>query len=343
MHVRYGDRRRLAAPDTWLRRRHGGFPFPRDAAGTSGAGKCKLRGWLQYEGCDAAQITRDALYAIPDGASRPATKDYVDVTSQAAWRLQADGITLVATHRVLQDVAHDLLQSWGEAGALARPVVLHVGAHRSERLADQGNALQIGIQTEQMHDEAGQKLWKAFGKARLSRMVQHFDLILDLSGANAPAYDALPPQERAKVRFGPWIFPSDPPPARPPGRGLLFVGAPNERRSRALEALGDRVVRMPDGTFGPAVARALEEAGGLLNLHYEDGVYSEYPRLLKAVLAGRAVWSERLAAPLVEGVHYFAPGERPDAGRIAAVQGAMAGLLCSRFALRSFVGKEIGA
>lgn len=261
----------------------------------------------------------------------------------APWRMEADGLTLVATHPVLQDVAHDLLRSWGAAGALARPVVLHVGAHRSERLPDLEGALQIGIQTEQMYDEGGHKLWKAFGKARLSRMVQQFDIVLDLSGANAPAYDLLPPEERAKIRFGPWIFPTDPPPPRVPGHGLLFVGAVNDRRALALAALGDLAVRVPDGTFGPAVAAALEEAGGLLNLHYEDGVYSEYPRLLKAVLAGRAVWSERLAAPLVEGVHYFALDARPDTGRIAAVQGAMAELLCSQFALRSFVQKEIGA
>ncbi|MCZ8153897.1 MAG: hypothetical protein O9292_16075 [Rhodobacteraceae bacterium] len=263
------------------------------------------------------------------------------MTSDGVWSIEDEGLTLVATHRVLRDVARDIMAAFAGGGPLARPVVLHVGAHRSQRLADRPGALQIGLQTEQMLDEAGNRLWKAFQPGRIVQMLAQYDLLLDLSEANAPAYGFLDAAQRRRVRFGPFLFPAAPPAPRGPGEGLLFVGAMNERRADRLAALGARVVTLPDRTFGPAVAEALERCEGLLNLHFQDAVYSEYPRLLKAVLAGRAVWSEPLAAPLVEGVHYFAPTARPAAAEVAAVQRAMAELFATRFALRSFLRDEI--
>lgn len=251
--------------------------------------------------------------------------------------LAADGITLVATHQVLADVARDLVRAWGQGPAPMRPVVLHVGAHRSRRLPGHPEALQIGVQTEQMWDQAGRPLWKRLNDQRLARMVQDFDLLLDLSEANVPAYSAFCPAERAKIRFGAHIFPQLPPPPRRSGDGLLFVGALNARRRAVLDRLGAQAALAPAGTFGPELDFALDRAAGLLNLHFEDGVYSEYPRILKAVLAGRALWSEPLAAPLVEDQHYFSLDARPEAARVIEVQQAMAQLLCSRFSLRAFV------
>ena len=275
------------------------------------------------------------------GAERQSSGGLGVMASDEVWKVEGEGLTLVATHRVLRDVANDIMAAFAGGRPLDRPVVLHVGAHRSARVADRPEALQIGLQTEQMLDQAGNRLWKAFLPRRIAQMVGEYDLLLDLSEANAPAYGFLDEELRRKLRFGPHIFPAIPPAPRPPGEGLLFVGALNERRAAWLAALGDRGVTLPDKTFGAGVVAALERCEGLLNLHFQDGVYSEYPRLLKAVLAGRAVWSEPLAAPLVEGEHYFAPTARPDAAAITAVQQAMAEVFATRFALRSFLRAEI--
>ena len=51
-----------------------------------------------------------------------------------------------------------------------------------------------------------------------------------------------------------------------------------------------------------------------MNIHFQQGVYSEYPRFLKACLAGKPFISEPMGDPLVEGVHYLPLDEFPTAG-----------------------------
>lgn len=69
---------------------------------------------------------------------------------------------------------------------------------------------------------------------------------------------------------------------------------------------------LPVGTFGAALQAQIAGCGGIVNLHFSDGVYTEYPRLLTAALMGKAIWSELLAPPLLCGQHYFALTDRPN-------------------------------
>jgi hypothetical protein len=263
------------------------------------------------------------------------------MSSESIKVLQAGNISVTGNHVVLEDLARDLVRSLDGCPEISKPVIIHVGAHRSRRLIDQTKAIQIGIQTEQMCDTSGRPLWKLFSRQRLSRMIKEFDVILDLSFDNAPAYDSLPDTGVSKLRFGPNIFPLRPPATRPPGKGLLFVGAMNERRRDSLRLLGTRAVQVPPGTFGRDLDRAIEQAEGLLNLHYFEGVYTEYPRILKAVLSGRALWSEPLASPMREGTHYFAPTSQPSLQEVIAAQSSMSQLLCGHYSLWSFIQQEL--
>ncbi len=251
--------------------------------------------------------------------------------------LRAGSVQFVACHSVLADFARDLARALGAAPEVRRPVVIHVGAHLSSRLPGHEDALQIGLQTEQILDATGKEMWFSFDSRRIEGLVSEFDLVLDLSIHNAPAYRSLPVSDRARVKFGPHIFPDHPLPTLEPGQRLLFAGAVNSRRRSALDDLGSRARVLEDGTFGEAADLALIAAEGMLNLHFVDGVYTEYPRLLKTVLAGRALWSEPLAEPFVEGLHYFAPTARPERAVHDRVQQAMAGMLSERYSLRRFL------
>lgn len=247
------------------------------------------------------------------------------------------GVRFFAGHPVLADVARDLVHSLGEDGP--GPVDVHVGVHRNKAVDRTADTPLVGLQTEQIIDTEGRPMWKAVPPERIAEIVDRFDVILDLSDANAPAYDFLPGAARQKVRFGPHIFPQTPPGYRPRGQGLVFVGNVNRRRADLLENIGAdaAVTIVPGRTFGRALSPPIRQSAGVLNLHFQDGVYTEYPRLLKTVLHGKPLFSERLAPPLVAGLHYFAPTDRPTPDQAEAGFDALTRLLCGRYSLAAFL------
>lgn len=251
----------------------------------------------------------------------------------------ASAISFVSSHPVLEDFAVDLAKSLGTWDGPAAEV--HVGAHRVRRLEPAAVA-RIGLQTEQLLDDHAAPLWKAFSQDRIERIVTRFDAVLDLSPANRPAYAFLPAPLRAKVSFGPHIFPQTPPAFHAGGSRLLFVGAPSARRTAALAGLTPPATVAPEGTFGAALGALIDRSAGLANIHFHPGVYTEYPRLLKAVLHGKAVFSDPLAAPLRMGEHYLPLTADPGAPERAAVYNRMANLLCGTFAFAPFLKDLLG-
>jgi len=229
-------------------------------------------------------------------------------------------VVLCAHHPILRDLAATLAGA-GFNLPRGRAIEVLVGAHDFARGRAPGR-LRIALQTEQLADARGSPLWAARLGRELGGMLGRCDAVIDLSPFNAPAYDRLPAADRARVVFGPFIFP-DHAPAFDPGTGpeLVFFGAINPRRAAALERIAARrpVRVLPPGTFGAALMAALAPAAGVLNLHYAEGTYTEAPRLLTALLAGKPVYSEPLAPPLEVGRHYLAPDAAAcDATRAAA-------------------------
>lgn len=218
--------------------------------------------------------------------------------------LTVHGVDLYFTHDILRDVAEDLARTI--IRPLSRPVDVYVGVHEIDQ-PPKTDRFRIGIQTEQFFDANGKKMWYVPRQRFIRRYVTFFDHLLELSHSNRSVYDPLPPELRAKVRFGPHIFPEAP--VEPDFRATppLFFGSINDRRNGVLRRLTlHRPVGVaPRWTFGANLEPMIAAHGAVLNLHYVDGLYSEYPRLLKAYLRGKPLMSEPLAAPLVAGRHYF--------------------------------------
>lgn len=258
--------------------------------------------------------------------------------------LRIQDVTLVSPVPVLDDFAEDL------GATITKPVgvdiELHVGLHRPGRLKSfappDRQGLLVGIQTEHLFDAAGTPLWQGHLMGKIVRQVPKYDVVLDLSVANRKAYGALSDQARSHLHFGPHIFPERPPVmAAAPGCPPLFVGALNERRQNLLdrlEGVGISIARVPANTFRSSLRAALAKASSILNLHFAEGSYTEAPRILKAVLAGKPIVSEELAHPFVLGQHYL-PLDQANAGQAAltASYEKMVSLLSEQYSLAGFL------
>ncbi|WP_128515053.1 hypothetical protein [Tabrizicola thermarum] len=227
-------------------------------------------------------------------------------------------VDLYSGHRVLRDFGNDHARCI--TAPLSEPVDVYVGVHVIDRPIETGR-VRIGIQTEQYLDRQGQPMWRIPKERFRLRHATFYDVLLDFSADNAPAYDFLPEDLRAKVLFGPHIFPGAPitpdfQPAPP-----VFFGALNDRRRALLADLQTRrpVEVAPHGTFGRPLDALIAKQGAVLNLHFREGTYSEYPRFLKAYLRGKPVVSEPLAPPLQSDLHYFNLEAQLTAQEIAQV------------------------
>lgn len=221
-------------------------------------------------------------------------------------------VDLYSGHRVLRDFCRDLARCI--TAPLSEPVDVYAGVHVIDRPLDTGR-FRIGIQTEQYLDRQGQPMWRIPKQRFRLRHATFYDVLLDFSADNAPAYDFLPEDLRAKVLFGPHIFPDAPITPDYQNQPPVFFGALNDRRRALLADLQSKgpVEIAPHGTFGRPLDALIARQGAVLNLHFRDGRYSEYPRFLKAYLRGKPVISEPLAAPLQPDLHYFNIGTQPSA------------------------------
>jgi hypothetical protein len=233
-------------------------------------------------------------------------------------RMTVHGIDFYATHEVLRDVARDLSRTITRPPS--RPVDVYVGVHNISEPVKTGR-FRIGIQTEQFFDAHGKRMWRVPRERFIRRYALFYDRLLDLSASNMRLYDELPPELRSKVSFGPHIFPDTPvvPDFKP--TPPLFFGSINTRRNGVLRKL---LMHRPIGiaprwTFGADLDRLIAAHGSVLNLHFVEGFYSEYPRLLKAYLRGKPLLSEPLPAPLQAGKHYLDLKADPTKAATAAL------------------------
>lgn len=219
-------------------------------------------------------------------------------------KLSVYGVDFYTGHTVLRDCAKDFSR------ALERPLSakadVYVGVHVVDQPYETGR-FRVGIQTEQLLDRNGQVMWRNISTEALWRYANQYDLILDLSPDNEPSYQGLSPELRAKVFFGPHVFPNTPIELDYKLADPLFFGSLNARRRLLLaeqQALRPITVA-PKRTFGQDLDSMIKMHGSVFNLHFVDGEYSEYPRFLKAYLRGKPVVSEPMSEPLQSGVHYF--------------------------------------
>ena len=230
------------------------------------------------------------------------------------FRSKAKSIKFIAKHPVLAQFADDLRAAINPSLIVEQQTKIFVGIHKGLGVVNWFiPALKIGIQTEQLCAEDGALLWgakkrKAVRNIKLACLL--CDVILDLSPSNKEFYRRIGLLDKypQKFVFGPHVFPDTPPEFNSPSDGyFVFFGAiDGTRREKIVSSLPDEMVSVvPAGTYGEELSSIINDSQGVLNIHYGEGVYTEVPRLLSAYLHGKVLYSETLAHPFVEGVHYM--------------------------------------
>lgn len=170
------------------------------------------------------------------------------------------------------------------------------------------NRPRIGVQTEQLYDQLGDQMWRQITFQSLIKKFLYYDRIIDINPTNWRAYQNLPKFLKQRVIVGPYIFPSEPCEYKISQDGyVVFFGSLNERRQRIISELQRLlpVKVVPKNTYGVELDEHIGNATAILNIHYADGVYSEYPRILKAVLSGKVLISDELDSNLKANMHYI--------------------------------------
>ncbi|MBP0482945.1 hypothetical protein [Sagittula salina] len=239
---------------------------------------------------------------------------------------------------ILEQIARDMLDGIADEALCATPVDVVLGVHRYSQLPRHRGRPLIGIQTEHFLDATGARTDETLKPRYLASYLRQCDLLVDLSPYNRPYYPwATRLLAGQKLIFGPYLFPSRSV-AFDPGRTdeLLFVGALNDWRRKVLGSPGVPPVRVETDLYGGALSERIRQAAAMVNLHRRPGVYSEVPRLLSAVLAGKAVVSEPLAPPFVAGRHYVPLGAAQAADFRAAFE-AMRDEIAARYSFEELL------
>lgn len=223
--------------------------------------------------------------------------------------IKINRLVLLSNHPVLDQLARDIAAGVLPESLPLKDMVVCIGAHKRFPGLIKRSAFKICVQTEHILDANAQPLW--FKPKRWVRIVINLllcNLLLDLSPYNKKAYCWLPSSLRKKIIFGPKIFPSKTVKYTSGNGKFVFYGVLNNRRRQLLN--GNKTVTVLEkGIYGAELARNIAEASGVLNIHFASGIYTEYPRLLSAYLAGKPFISERLGHELEPGRHYLLLGE----------------------------------
>ena len=244
----------------------------------------------------------------------------------------------LSKHKVLDQLAEDLICGLDEKISFNRKIVVCCGIHNSYHLNQFRRGYKLGIQTEQFLNQEGQELWRY--DSFLPKVLKHlerFDKIIDINASNKPVYDRLPDHIKHKVTFGPHIFPAHPPPATTSTRPqAAFVGDSSGRRTSILATLESKqqAELIKSELYGKPLLKELSPYAAILNIHYDRGSYTEAPRLLLALKAGKAVISEPLSDEFTEGVHYLGLDKSPDQADLAATFRHFSAYVCNHFSFQ---------
>lgn len=217
---------------------------------------------------------------------------------------QVGDVRFYAKHQVLRELM--LLISQNEEFFVHRRINVFIGIHHWIADLMPKNAFNIGIQTEQFFDENGLKLWGSLPDSYLKAACLKFDVILDFTELNKLAYQNFDKYNR--VVFGPYIFPKNKISySNEKSSEICFVGALNNRREKIISALLTQYpIKIIENEFGEQLNQSVSQSAAILNIHFQNGIYTEWPRILLAYINGKVVISEDLGRPLIMGKHYCA-------------------------------------
>ena len=222
----------------------------------------------------------------------------------------------VSRHAILHELCQDICEGLvNESFSKQDLVWVFCGAHMSFSFLRYLPGAHLYIQTEQLTDLSGRTLWGAHKKKiskNIKKNIKNSTIFLDININNRSYYShlELEKQNKKKVVLGPHIFPRKRVPFASSAEGqLIFFGSLNKRRMSVLneiQNLTKRIVRViPEKTYGQSLKSEIKGSSGVINIHYDEGTYTEAPRILSVYLQGKPFISEDLAPPFVKNVHYI--------------------------------------
>jgi hypothetical protein len=171
----------------------------------------------------------------------------------------------------------------------------------------------IGIQTEQFFDEAKNKLWglkdaKKYNE-NINFAMNSCNLFLDLNVSNKPYYEEVIKCNRYlhKIHFGPYVFPSKKIDMTAYSLEYgVFIGGMSKRRYGVIKNLQKilKIEVVSDLHYKELDNEAIKYKF-IINTHFQDGIYTEVPRLLLAYVLGKPVISESLSSEFNSNEHYI--------------------------------------
>ncbi len=245
-------------------------------------------------------------------------------------------VTFLARNKTLDQLNADIISGLPETFSLRQPLTVYCGIHTNFQKHYFRHGCKLGIQTEQLADQHGCALWKASKvKPAIEASQVFFDQVLDLNRTNRSAYAV-----GAPLDFGPFIFPSCAPPFSMgvDPRSIFFGSVTGFRRPRILaEAQAAGQIRYyPEGLFGEELAAEVAKHTSVANIHFDEGVYTEYPRLLSALLAGKPVLSEQLTEELIPGTHYMLLDKQDQVDQEVVFE-QFSSLFCGKYSFENYL------
>jgi hypothetical protein len=223
------------------------------------------------------------------------------------------GIFFVSRRPILNEFANDLAKSIDEESInIKSRVWVFCGAHKKFYWNWLRHGKKILIQTEQFYDDNQKPMWgKNYIKNKiLINNIIKSDLFIDLNECNIKFYKdelKLPRDILSKIIFGPYIFPNKIQKnnfANKTKNELAFFGTLNDRRRDKIKTLPMHV-NVLNNAFGNSLKQSISESKAILNIHFEAGVYSEWPRILSAFHNRKILISEELSKSLTPNIHYM--------------------------------------
>lgn len=208
---------------------------------------------------------------------------------------------------VLDQICFDLFEGLPSHLEFDERISLYCGIHNNLfPLYFFGRGVKIGIQTEQLFDQAGRVFDRALNKRALRNIelaLNKCDFILDISKTNQPFYNDHPLKH--KVICAPHFFPHVPRQYSPGNKDtLLFIGTMTERRKYILSKVRNYSIEHRSA-HKDELRDLMIAYAGIANIHSLDLVYTETPRLVTAALNGKVFVSETLSNEFVKNQHYI--------------------------------------
>jgi hypothetical protein len=100
-------------------------------------------------------------------------------------------------------------------------------------------------------------------------------------------------------------------------------------------------VKIVENEFGQSLNQTLGLSLAIMNIHFQQGVYAEWPRILLAYVNGKILLSEDLGHPLVTGKHYCALGCDLDEVDLIEIHGIFGFILLKNKIYQIFLNRKI--